>query len=221
MKRIAVVLAGCGHKDGTEITEAVSTLIALSEAGVSYKVFAPDMNFPVTNHTANTLTPSSDDARNLMVESARISRGDIHSLKELSSKQFDGLVFPGGFGAALHLCTWAKTGANCEVHPEVERIIKEFYGEQKPIAAICIAPALLARVLGKEKITITIGRNDKITTAEIEKTGALHEDCDVTDYVTDRDHKIVTTPAYMFGDAKPFEVFTGVRKAIRELVEMA
>jgi enhancing lycopene biosynthesis protein 2 len=221
MKRIAVVLAGCGHKDGTEITEAVSTLVALSETGVSYKVFAPDMSFPVTNHAANDMVARAEDARNVLIESARISRGDIQSLRELSSKQFDGLVFPGGFGAALHLCSWAKTGANCEVHPEVERIVKEFYIEQKPIAAICIAPALLARVLGKEKITITIGRNDKITTAEIEKTGALHEDCDVTDYVTDRDHKIVTTPAYMFGDAKPFEVFTGIRKAIREFVEMA
>lgn len=220
MKNIAVILAGCGHKDGTEITEAVSALIALSEAGATYKVFAPDMDVPVTDHTKVTYE-KTDESRNLLKESARISRGDIHSLKELNAAKFDGLVFPGGFGAALHLCSWAKTGAKCEVHPEVERIVREFYSEQKPIAAICIAPALLARVLGKEKITVTIGKNDAVTTAEIAKTGALHEDCDVTDYVTDRDHKIVTTPAYMFGDAKPFEVFTGIRKAIREFVEMA
>jgi enhancing lycopene biosynthesis protein 2 len=221
MKHIAVVLAGCGHKDGTEITEAVSTLIALSEAGVSYKVFAPDLDFQVSDHNAADTMAKTPETRNLITESARISRGEIQNLKELSAKNFDGLVFPGGFGAALHLCSWAKTGAQCEVHPEAERIIKEFFKAQKPIAAICIAPALLARVLGKEKITVTIGHNDKITTAEIAKTGALHEDCNVDDYVSDRDHKIVTTPAYMFGDAKPHQVFTGVRKAIREFVEMA
>lgn len=220
MKRIAVVLAGCGHKDGTEITEAVSTLIALSEAKAQYEVFAPDRDFSVTDHTENTLEPSAE-FRNLLKESARISRGHIKNLQDLSARDFDGIVFPGGFGAALHLCTWAKTGAKCEVHPEVERVIREFHTQEKPIAAICIAPALVARVLGPEKITVTIGKNDAITTAEIEKTGAIHEDCDVTDYVTDREHRIITTPAYMFGDAKPFEVFTGIRKAVRELVEMA
>lgn len=220
MKRIAVVLSGCGHKDGSEITEAVSTLIALSEAKAEYQVFAPDKDFSVIDHTANSFEPTSE-SRNVLAESARISRGHIKPLSELSARDFDGIAFPGGFGAALHLCSWAKTGAKCEVHPEVERVIKEFYAQEKPIAAICIAPALVARVLGYEKITVTIGKNDNITTAEIQKTGATHEDCDVTDFVTDREHRIITTPAYMFGDAKPFEVFTGIRKAIRELVEMA
>lgn len=220
MKKIAVVLAGCGHKDGTEITEAVSTLIALSEAGAEYRVFAPDIEFQVSDHRGIGLV-KTDETRNTLIESARIARGEIKDLKELHSAEFDGLAFPGGFGAALHLCSWAKTGAKCEVHPEAERVIRAFYQEQKPIAAVCIAPALLARVLGREKITITIGHNDKVTTAEILKTGAIHEDCTVDDFISDRDHKIITTPAYMFGDAKPHQVFSGVRKAMRELVEMA
>jgi enhancing lycopene biosynthesis protein 2 len=220
MKRIAVVLSGCGHKDGSEITEAVSTLIALSECKASFEVFAPDKDFSVVDHTANSLEPTQE-TRNVLTESARIARGHVKPLSELKTKNFDGVAFPGGFGAALHLCSWAKTGAKCEVHPEAERVIKEFHAQEKPIAAICIAPALVARMLGDEKITVTIGKNDAVTTAEIQKTGAIHEDCDVTDFVTDREHRIITTPAYMFGDAKPFEVFTGIRKAIRELVGMA
>jgi enhancing lycopene biosynthesis protein 2 len=106
------------------------------------------------------------------------------------------------------------------VNPEAERVLKEFYEAGKPIAALCIAPALVARVLGPKGVTLTIG-NDKETAAEIAKTGAHHEDCAVDDFVTDREHRIVTTPAYMYGEAKPFEVFSGIRKAIRELAEMA
>lgn len=198
-KQIAVILTGCGHLDGSEITEAVSSLIALTEAGAEYKVFAP---------TAK------------MEESARISRGKIDDIKNLKADAFDGLVMPGGYGAAKHLCTWATEGAKCSVNPEAERVIKEFYAQEKPIAAICIAPALVAKVLGDKGVTVTIG-DDKDTAAEIKKTGTHHENCAVTDFITDREHRVVTTPAYMYNDAKPAEIFTGIRKAIRELIEMA
>jgi enhancing lycopene biosynthesis protein 2 len=214
-KRIAVILSGCGHKDGAEITEAVSTLIALSEAGAEVEVFAPDVKFIVADPLGNGKTSES---RNVLIESARIARGHIKPLSELQAKNFDGIALPGGFGAALNLCTWPVKGAKCEVLPEAERVLREFYQAEKPIAAICIAPALVARVLGTEGITLTIGRDEG---GEIAKTGAHHENCAVTDYVTDREHRVISTPAYMYGEAKPFEVFTGVRKAIRELVEMA
>jgi enhancing lycopene biosynthesis protein 2 len=214
-KRIAVVLSGCGHKDGAEITESVSTLIALSELGAEVEVFAPDIKFTVADPLGNGKTSES---RNVLTESARIARGEIKSLAELKAENFDGIALPGGFGAALNLCTWAIKGAKCEVLPEMERVLYEFYKAQKPIAAICIAPALVARVLGREGVTLTIGRDEG---GEIAKTGAHHENCAVTDYVTDREHRVISTPAYMYGEAKPFEVFTGVRKAIREMVEMA
>jgi enhancing lycopene biosynthesis protein 2 len=210
-KKIAVVLSGCGHKDGAEITESVSTLIALSEAGARYKVFAPDQDFKAD---------PTGETRNVMTEAARISRGEIEPLNNLKAQDFDGVAFPGGFGAALNLCDWAHKGSKCAVNPEAERVLKEFYEAGKPIAALCIAPALVARVLGPKGVTLTIG-NDKETAAEIAKTGAHHEDCAVDDFVTDREHRIVTTPAYMYGEAKPFEVFSGIRKAIRELAEMA
>lgn len=214
-KNIAVVLSGCGFKDGSEITEAVSTLIALSEKGTNYQVFAPDLNVAGTNH----LTGNPDGTKNILQESARIARGNVKNLKELQPGNFDGIVFPGGFGAALHLCNWAQAGAKCQVQPEVQRAIESFYNDEKPICAICIAPALIARVLGSHGITVTIG-DDKETAQEIAKTGAHHANCAVDDYVTDRENKIITTPAYMY-EAKPAEVFVGVRKAISEFLEMA
>lgn len=215
-KKIAVILSGCGHKDGAEITESVSSLIAISEMGAEYQVFAPDMNITATDH----LSGQVGDKRNPMHEAARIARGNVKNLKDLHSANYDALVIPGGFGAALHLCSWAQQGAKCSVHPEVERVIHGFYNEGKPIGAICIAPALIARVLGQHGVTVTIG-NDKETAEEIKKTGAHHENCVVTDFITDRESKIVTTPAYMYGSAKPHEVFTGIKKAIAEVIEMA
>jgi enhancing lycopene biosynthesis protein 2 len=216
-KKIAVILSGCGHKDGSEITESVSTLIALAECGAEYKVFAPDIEFAAKDARTGQL---KGETRNVLEEAARISRGEIQSLNDLKAKDFDGLAMPGGFGAALNLCTWATEGAKCKVGIQVERVLKEFYAEQKPIGAICIAPALVARVLGSHGVTVTIGK-DAETAAEIGKTGAIHEECEVDDFVTDRAHRIITTPAYMYDDASPFAVFTGIRGAIRELVEMA
>lgn len=216
MKKIAVVLSGCGFKDGSEITEAVSSLIALSAEGASYQCFAPDTEFKTTNH----INDNGGQSRNVLTESARICRGDIQDIKKLSEADYDALLFPGGYGAALNLCNWAKHGSKCDVNKDVEISIQNFYKASKPIGAICIAPALIARVLGQENITVTIG-NDKETAQEIEKTGAQHEDCQVDDFITDRAHKIITTPAYMYGDAKPNMVFTGISKLVKELVEMA
>lgn len=216
MKKVAVILSGCGFKDGAEITEAVSTLIALSDLGVAYQVFAPDAQVPSTNH----LTGVPQESRNALAEAARIARGKIKNLKDLIPGDFDALVFPGGYGAATVLCGFGKTGAKCDVLPEIKQTIEEFYAQEKPIGGICIAPALIARVLGDRGITVTIG-SDVATASEIAKTGARHENCAVEDYVTDREHKIVTTPAYMYDEAKPNQVFRGIRGALKELVEMA
>ena len=216
-KKIAVILSGCGHKDGAEITEAASALISLAEADAQYSIFAPDIEFTVHHPISNDVLA---EKRNVLLESARIARGVIRPLSELRAADFDALTLPGGSGAALNLCTWGREGAKCSVLPDVERILREFYSTEKPICAICIAPALIARVLGREGVTVTIG-NDAETAAEIAKTGAHHEVCAVDDFITDRDHRIITTPAYMYGGASPFQIYTGVRKAIRELVEMA
>ena len=217
MKKIAIVLSGCGNQDGAEITEAVSTLVALSELGADYQVFAPSQEFKANNFLTGQ---PSGETRNIMNEAARIARGNVKDLSKLNPAEFDGLAIPGGFGVALHLCDWAKRGSQCEVQPGVQKVVENFYKEQKPILAICIAPALIAKVLGKHGVTLTIG-NDKETAQEIEKTGAQHEECRVMDYVTDREHKIVTTPAYMYHSARPFEVYKGIHGAVKEFFEMA
>lgn len=215
-KKIAVILAGCGNQDGAEITEATSVLIALSEVGAQVQMFAPDVSFKAKNFLTGEL---SGETRNVMLESARIARGKITPLAELRASDFDAIAFSGGGGVITNLCNWAEKGAKCDVLPDVERVIKEFYASEKPIGAICIAPALIGRVLGSHGVTLTLGAKDN--GGELAKTGAHFEGCAVTDFVTDREHRVVSTPAYMYGDAKPFEVFTGIRKAVRELVEMA
>jgi len=203
-KQFAIVLSGCGNKDGSEITEAVSTLIAVSESKAEYKIYAPDLEIQSCNH---------------LTESARIAGRQVYDLIKLKAAEFDAIIFPGGFGAALHLCTFAKMGASCTVLPDAKRVIQEFYYAEKPIGAFCIAPALVAAALRDEGITLTIG--DNLDTAkEIEKMGAYHVVCAVDDFISDREKKVVTTPAYMY-EATPSQIFTGIRKAVKELVEMA
>jgi len=215
MKKVAVILSGSGFKDGSEITEAISSLINLSQLGVNYQCFAPDMAFTSIDH----LNDRDGETRNVLTECARISRGDCKDLKTLKAEDFDALVFPGGYGAAKHLSDWALKGSACTVNPDVEKAVQNFFKSGKPIGAICIAPVIIAKVLGKNKISLTIG-DDKETVAEIKKTGAVHENCPVTEYISDREHKILTTPAYMY-NAKPHQVFLGISKMLKELVEMA
>jgi enhancing lycopene biosynthesis protein 2 len=223
-KKIAVVLSGCGFLDGSEITEAVSSFIAISEAGASITCFAPNLEFSAISHYKSTPSFESSVAqtaerRNILNESARIARGEIHDIAKLREKDFDGLVFPGGFGAAIHLSNWGSAGAKAVVLPEIIRVIREFHTASKPMGFICIAPTLAAKILGHEGVNLTIG-DDPSTAAEIEKTGAHHVKCPVEDYVSDRDHKILSTPAYMY-EAKPHQVLTGISKMMRELIEMA
>jgi len=218
-KRIAVILAGSGRADGSEITEAVSVLVHISRKGWSYTCFAPDSpQAEVINHATGKPMPGGQ-TRNMMVEAARISRGEISPIERLKAADFDALVMPGGFGVAKNLCNFASKGADCEVMPDIDSIIKAFHQAKKPMAFCCIAPVVAARVLGTRKggdgCMVTIG-NDPATAEAIRTMGSEHAGRSVTDACTDIKNKVVTTPAYMF-DAKPFEVFDGIGKMIDDL----
>ena len=178
---------------------------------------APNADFPETDHLTMQETGAK---RNALVESARIARGNIRDIREVKATDLDAVIFPGGFGAAKNLCDFASKGATAAVHPEVTRLLREMVLAKKPLGAICIAPVVLASVLGKELApTVTIG-NDSGTAAEIEKTGAVHRDCPVSGFVVDREHKIVTTPAYMLAN-RISEAWEGIEKCVKEVVSLA
>lgn len=216
MKKIGVVLSGCGVRDGSEIHEAVFTLLAIDRQGAEAVCMAPNADFPVTDHLA---MQESGEKRNALVESARIARGNIRDIAEVKAGELDAIIFPGGFGAAKNLCDFAMKGAAAAVHPQVSRLLKEMAAAGKPIGAICIAPVLIAAVLGKESApTLTIG-NDAGTASEIEKTGAKHQDCPVTEFVVDAKNKLVSTPAYMLAN-RISEAYEGIDKCVREVVKL-
>lgn len=216
MKKIGVVLSGCGVYDGSEIHEAVLTLLAIDRQGCEAICMAPNVDLSVINHLT---TLETGEKRNVLVESARIARGSIRDIKEVKSADLDAIIFPGGFGAAKNLCDFALKGAAASVNPEVARLLKEMATAKKPIGAICIAPALIAAVLGKDySPTVTIG-NDPGTAAEINKTGAKHQACPVTEFVIDAKNKLVTSPAYMLA-TRVSEVAEGIDKCVREVVKL-
>jgi enhancing lycopene biosynthesis protein 2 len=215
-KKIGVVLSGCGVNDGSEIHEAVFSLLAIDRNGAEAVCMAPDSELAEVNHLTGKATGSK---RNVLVESARIARGKIVDIKEVTADQLDAVVFPGGFGAAKNLCDFAVKGADASIQPDVARLLKEMAAAGKPICAICIAPALIAATLGKEYAPeVTIG-NDPGTAAAINATGSVHVNCPVSDIVVDKKHKIVSTPAYMLAQHIA-EAADGIGKAIKATLEL-
>ncbi|NTU53510.1 MAG: isoprenoid biosynthesis glyoxalase ElbB, partial [Chlorobiaceae bacterium] len=195
MKKIGVILSGCGVYDGAEIHEVVLTLLALDLAGAEAICFAPDIEqYHVINH--RTGQEMEHETRNVLTESARICRGAISDLREIDASLLDGLIIPGGFGAAKNLCNYAIRGTECQVNEEVARTVRIFHETGKPIGFLCIAPVIAAKLLGAEGIEVTIG-NDPQTAADIEAMGARHREAAVDEIVVSPGTRIVSTPAYM------------------------
>ncbi len=218
----AVVLSGCGVYDGSEIHEAVCLLLAIDENGGTYQCFAPNTwQARTMDHFTGQSTAIAGDAdnRNVLAESARIARGNIKDLAEFNTRDFDAVVFPGGLGAALNLSDFAVKGPNCGVNEEVERAVKESYDAGIVIGAMCIAPTLIARILGKNhKIKVTVGK-DKSVAAGIEKMGAVHEAKEADEVSVDEEHRIATTPAYMLAKSIK-EINRGAQKLVKEMIKM-
>lgn len=215
-KRIGVLLSGCGVFDGAEIHEAVLTLLFLDRAGASAVCMAPDVD---QLHVINHLTQQvSDERRNVLVESARIARGDIKDLSEVSADDIDGLIIPGGFGAAKNLSDFAVKGPDAQVHADVRRLLEEMADRSKPIGALCIAPATVAGALGGRSPRVTIG-NDAGTASAIVSMGGDHAVCSVTEVCVDEKNRIVTTPAYMLGPGIK-EVAVGIERLVDKVLSL-
>lgn len=196
MKKIGVLLSGCGHRDGSEIHEATLALLAIDEAGYEAYCFSP--RGPQATVRDHVTGDEMDEKRDMMVEAARIARGKIRDIIAVRAKDMDGLVIPGGTGAALNLSSYISEGANCTVHPEVERLISELVEAKKPIGVICIAPAMIARVLQKKGInaTLTLGGKGELLDS-LKAMGQTPKECTAIDCVIDTKNKIVSTPAYV------------------------
>ena len=217
-KKVGVILSGCGVYDGAEIHESVITMLALERAGAEMVLCAPNREqMHVVNHVTGDV--AEGESRNVLVESARIARGAIRDVREVRADELDALILPGGFGAAKNLCTFAVQGADCEVDEGVAALVRDVHSQGKPVAAVCIAPALLAKVLGDEGVKLTIG-SDLDTADAIEEMGATHVNCPVREFIVDEDRKIITSPAYMLAQSMS-EAAEGIEKTVAELLRLA
>ncbi|MFJ4056121.1 MULTISPECIES: isoprenoid biosynthesis glyoxalase ElbB [Pseudomonas] len=214
-KKVAVILSGCGVYDGAEIHESVITLLRLDQRGAQVQCFAPNIaQMHVINHLTGEQVPES---RNVLVESARIARGEVKDISEARAEDFDALIVPGGFGAAKNLSDFATQGSECTVNPQVLALAEAFAEACKPVGLMCISPALAAKIYGPG-VVCTIG-NDADTAAAVVKMGGTHEECDVHDIVEDTQRKLVTTPAYMLAQSIS-EAAGGIYKLVDRVLEM-
>ena len=215
MPKVGLVLSGCGVNDGSEIHEAVITMLELDKAGAEMVLMAPNIDqLHVINHATGE---EMDDSRNVLIESARISRGNIEDIAGVTSDNLDALIFPGGFGVSKNLSDYAMSGMECSVNPDVLRLSREVHNDQKPIGVICIAPAIMAKILAGDT-ELTIGFDEQ-TAADINAMGAKHVLCPVDEIVIDKEKKVVSTPAYM--EAKSIkEAASGIEKLVAEILSM-
>ncbi len=215
-KTVGVLLSGCGVFDGSEIHEAVLTLLFLDRAGVRILCAAPDVD---QHHVINHITQQPmDGTRNVLVESARIARGEIRNVGDLTADDMDALIIPGGFGAAKNLSDFAFNGPESTVHPDVKRLLNALASAGKPIGAVCIAPATLVRALAERNPEVTIG-TDPDTASAIEQMGGGHVPCRVDTIHVDEKNRIVSTPAYMLGPSIK-NVALGIEKLVDQVVSM-
>lgn len=213
-KKIAVVLAGNGVYDGAEIHEATLTLLAVARKGASYQCFAPDIEQAhVINHLTGEEMP---EKRNVLVEAARIARGAIKPLSEYRADDFDAIIFPGGFGAAKNLCSFAFDGADCTVNPDVEGAVRTTVSAKKPVGALCISPVFITKILGDVKVTIG---QDEQTAKAVEAMGGTHSRTTHGEIVVDERYKVITTPCYML-DASIDQIADGAERVVGKILEM-
>ncbi|EAT59755.1 isoprenoid biosynthesis glyoxalase ElbB [Chlorobium ferrooxidans] len=217
MKNIGVLLSGCGVYDGSEIHEAVLTLLAIDHAGAKALCLAP--NIP-QHHVVNHLTGEAvtSESRNVLVEAARIARGAITDLSNIDTLDLDALILVGGYGAAKNLCNYESKGPECEVLPEITSALRSFYNAGKPLGFMCISPVIAAKVLGDQQIELTTGI-DKETAGHLKAMGARHIECSASNAIVSKQGKIVSTPAYML-DSSIAEVAKGIEKLVTEIIAM-
>ena len=216
MAKIGVLLSGCGVNDGSEIHEAVITMLTLDRAGAETVCMAPDVDqLDVVNHLTGEAT---GEKRNVLVESARIARGNIKDISKVLAADIDGLIIPGGFGAAKNLSNFAVKGKDAVVNEDVKRLLNDMVSAGKPVGAICIAPATLTKALEGKNPEVTIG-NDIGTAGAIEAMGGRHKECSVDMIHVDSNNKLVSTPAYMLGPCIK-DVAVGIEKLVNKVLEL-
>ena len=212
-KKIAVILSGSGVYDGAEIHEATMTIYAIAKQGAKYKIFAPDIE---QHHVINHITGEEiDEKRNVLIESARIARGEIKALKEFKADDFDAVIFPGGFGAAKNLSDFAFKGENCTVLPIVEIVVNAMLEQKKPIGALCIAPAIIAKIIKGAEVTIG---QDEGTAKIIENFGGTHKKTNNGEVVRDEKFNIYTTPCYML-EATIVDIADGAMNVVKSMLD--
>lgn len=213
--KVAVILSGCGVFDGSEVQEAVVTLLCLDQQGAKTTCFAPDKaQADVVNHVTGE---KQQNTRNTMVEAARIARGDIKPLADLDVNQFDAIILPGGLGAGKNLSDFMEKSTVCSVDAELEKILKAANRAGKPLGFICLSPIIAARVFGPQGVVVTMGNNQDLTTAA-NTMQATTKPCTATQICVDDKNKIYSTPAYIEATSIS-ELYEGINALVKKVLE--
>lgn len=224
-KKIGVLLSGSGVYDGSEIHETTLALLAIAQHGGEAVCLAPDVD---QHHVINHITGEEmNESRNVLIESARIARGNIQAVSATAVNELDALVIPGGFGTAKNHTKWAFEGPEGEINSAVKSLITQVVSAQKPLVGLCMAPTTIAKALEGTDIhaSLTVGTQSQPSPYEIEaisqgmeKVGAKAEMKSVQEILVDSENRIITAPCYMM-EASIVDVHNNIQQAIKALFE--
>lgn len=224
--KIGILLSGCGVYDGAEIQEAILAMLAVKEVGADYQCISVDKNqYHVINHLKGE---EMSENRNMLIESARIARGDIKNINDINPSNIDALLIPGGFGSAKNFTTWAFNGPEGEILPEVKLLIVNMINAGKPIAALCVSPIVIAKALEGTELhpNLTLGTTKDKSPSDIsgfhvgiEQTGAKSAEKTINEVLIDENLKIVTAPCYMM-DANILDIRNNAKQAVEALIKL-
>jgi len=225
--KFGILLSGCGVYDGAEIQETVLTMLAVKEIGAEYVCISVDAE---QHHVINHLTGEEmNETRNMLVESARVARGEVTNIREITPADIDGLIIPGGFGSAKNFTKWAFEGPDGAILPEVKLLLVNLVNIGKPVVALCVSPVVLAKALedANLKTTMTIGSDLEespydITAfaAGLEHTGVIPSMKTINEIHVDEENKIITAPCYMM-NADILQVRKNIQTAVEALKRLA
>jgi enhancing lycopene biosynthesis protein 2 len=228
-KRVAVILSGCGHRDGSDVAETMLAFLMLDRAGAKVICAAPDaeqrevvdhlMDAAASAIATPTAAATSSVPRNARVEAARLAPGEVLPLAALDPNRLEGLFIPSGRGVATLLSDYAEKGALCAVDPDLARVMKALLAAKKPMGFVGLAAVLAARVLGPVAgVRLTLGSKAVVAAKHAAVMGADVRPGAIDDVIADERARVYSTPGLEAEGARLAQVAKAIEKLARALV---
>ena len=221
-KRVGIVVAGLGARDGSDVLDTMTVALGLLRSGAEPLLLVPPVTSSrVVDHQTGEVLPDQPP-RVAAQEAARLGLGAARLLDGSETSLLDALYVPGGEGVSYILSNYAEKGAVCDVQPALAQLLRETFKARLPLAFAGSAALLAARVLGPVAgVRVTLGHRGTQADKLAAVMGADVRPCLAQDLVVDQKHAIVSTPSALVADASLKQRFQGLDRLTKTLLGLS